>query len=189
MTRFRSDSHYRQQVLTQERDLETRRQDIVLQENNFRQSFDRARFDSDAAYRADALLQQKELAYLRADLDMEQLGINRESLSQNAHQGMRNTLSQLYNTYQAAKATCLALPSGQQACLDQAAKDYDEARKEAGVFSGPSIPVVWTDPDDDPDPDPPDPDPPDDDPIVIGPTPRPPPSPPPPPPPPDHDPF
>ena len=38
------------------------------------------------------------------------MGIQREQIGQNAYQGMRNTLAQLYNTYQAAVAAIMANP-------------------------------------------------------------------------------
>ena len=146
--RFRSDHEYRQNVLAQDLDIQTRRLDLTQEENEFRRSFDEYRFESDEAYRADVLAQEKHFGDRRADLDIEQLGLQRDEMSQNAYQGIRNTMAQLYNTYQAAIAAIMSVPNmskvDRNLALQAASDNYDEARKEAGVFSGPSVPITWT---------------------------------------------
>ena len=147
VTRFRSDDKYRTNVLAQEKDLETRRLGLVEEENDFRRKFDRQRFNSDEEYRNSVLSQEKKIADKRADIDIERLGIDRERDEQNAHQGLRNTLSQLYANYQATVASIMSVPGmtreNRQAALDKALEDYDAARRDAGYLGGPSIPIVW----------------------------------------------
>ena len=147
VTRFRSDEEYRNNVLAQEKDLETRRLSLVAEENDFRRKFDKRRFESDSKYRGEVLAQEKKIAKKRSDLEIERLGIDKERDKQNAHQGLRNTLSQLYANYQATVASIMSVPgmtrANRQAALDKALADYDAARRDAGYLGGPSVPIDW----------------------------------------------
>ena len=147
VARFRSDDKYRTNVLAQEKDLETRRLGLVEEENDFRRKFDRQRFESDSKYRGEVLAQEKVLADKRVKIDLDQLGIQRDEISQNAYQGLRNTMSQLYANYQATVASIMSVvgmtAANRQSALDKARKDYDAARRDAGALSGPSAPIVW----------------------------------------------
>ena len=148
--RFRSDAAYRQIVLAQELDIQTRRLDLTQEENEFRRTFDRDRFESDDRYRGDVLAQEKAIAKKRADLDIEAMGIRRDEIAQNGYQGLRNTLSQLYDSYQSTVANIMAIPDmsvrDRNAALRKALDDYDAARRDAGTLSGPSVPVNLRDP-------------------------------------------
>ena len=148
--RFRSDAAYRQIVLAQELDIQTRRMDLVEEENDFRRKFDKDRFESDETYRGEVLAQEAAIAAKRADLDIEAMGIRRDEIAQNGYQGLRNTLSQLYDSYQSTVANIMAIPDmtahDRNAALKKALDDYDAARKDAGTLSGPSVPVILTGP-------------------------------------------
>ena len=147
--RFRNDSAYRQIVLAQELKIQTRRLDLTEEENDFRRTFDRDRFESDETYRGEVLAQEKAIADKRADIDIEELGVRREQIAQNGYQGLRNTMSQLYDSYQATIAGIMAIPDmsvrDRNAALAKALADYDAARDDAGSLSGPSVPVTLLD--------------------------------------------
>ena len=159
--RFRTDSAYRQKVLAQENDLQTRRLDLAQEENEFRRTFDRERFESDDTYRGEVLSQEASIANRRADIAIEQLGINRDTLTQNAHTGLRNTFTQLNGQYQATVAGTMANPdltaAQRDSALAKAKVDHNAARTDAANLSGPAVPITWVDPDLPPPPPPPGP--------------------------------
>ena len=147
--RFRSDAAYRQIVLAQELNIQTRRMDLTEEENEFRRKFDKDRFESDETYRGEVLTQEKAIAKRRAEIDIEELGVRRDQIKQNGYQGLRNTMSQLYDSYQATVAGIMAIPDmsvrDRNAALKKALDDYDSARRDAGSLSGPSVPVELLD--------------------------------------------
>ena len=148
--RFRSDAAYRQIVLAQELNIQTRRMDLTEEENKFRRKFDKDRFESDETYRGEVLAQEKAIAKRRAEIDIEELGVRRDQIAQNGYQGLRNTMAQLYDSYQATVAGIMAIPDmsvrDRNAALKKALDDYDAARRDAGSLSGPSVPIDLLDP-------------------------------------------
>ena len=137
--RFETDEVYRRDLMEQQREFETRRLDLVEEENEFRRTFDQERFESDEQYRRETLAHQKSIDNRRADLAAEQVGLDRERLSSQEYSAFRNDWNNGYAAYQAAKASCMNNPNmdaaARQGCVDSAEADWtDSPRESDGSF-------------------------------------------------------